>query len=532
MTSFINTNLGSMNAQRHLSTNQAGLATSLERLSSGLRINNAKDDAAGLSISERFTSQIKGVNQAGRNANDGISMTQVAEGALATTTDNLQRIRELTVQAANATNTAGDRKTIQDEVNQLVSEMDRTAQTTQFNGINLMDGSASNMAFQVGANSNQTINITNGNFRTSAYGDFKMGAVAAGVAGVKDLTVGDLAKGTAATTIASGTTATTGRAAAAGVFTINGSSGSVKIDPTLASAIPTSGVSAKSTAAQINAHTAETNVTASAVTEVQVTFDTAGAYTFDLKSNNNSLDNVAQSAKTISMTIGSTSTGNDYLGAVNAFNAVSSTTGVTARLNDDSTGIIIRNDAGENITLSGSNDTTGGAAIANAGVATIGDYHGGTETATIIATGGTGLVTVSTGQLTLDSNQSFGVTAADTTFFKTAGQNNSSLQSVNMIDVTSVNAATRALAQVDSALATINAQRGLYGAMQSRFGNAVSNLQSTSESMSASRSRIQDTDFASETAQLTRGQILQQAGTAMLAQANSLPNGVLALLRG
>lgn len=155
----INTNVSSLNAQRNLSTSQASLANSLQRLSSGLRINSAKDDAAGLAISERFTAQIRGLNVAVRNANDGVSLAQTAEGALGSVTENLQRIRELAVQSANATNSASDRDALQAEVDQLIAEIDRVATQTKFNGVALLDGSFSAQDFQVGANSGDTITL-------------------------------------------------------------------------------------------------------------------------------------------------------------------------------------------------------------------------------------------------------------------------------------------------------------------------------------------------------------------------------------
>src|SRR4051812_46532011 len=171
MAQVINTNVMSLNAQRNLSTSGSSLATSLQRLSSGLRINSAKDDAAGMAIADRMTSQIRGLNQATRNANDGISLAQTAEGALSTSGDMLQRIRELAVQSSNATNSSSDRQAIQSEVGQLTSELNRIAQTTSFNGQNLLDGSMGTANFQVGANANQTISANGTNFLTSAYGD-------------------------------------------------------------------------------------------------------------------------------------------------------------------------------------------------------------------------------------------------------------------------------------------------------------------------------------------------------------------------
>ena len=169
MASNINTNINSLTAQRNLGMSANALSTSIQRLSSGLRINSAKDDAAGLAISERFTSQIRGLNQATRNANDGISLAQTAEGAMKASGDILQRVRELVVQSANASNSAGDRQALQSEVGQLVSELDRISQTTEFNGSRLLDGTFGTQQFQVGANSNQTITTSTANLRTNVY---------------------------------------------------------------------------------------------------------------------------------------------------------------------------------------------------------------------------------------------------------------------------------------------------------------------------------------------------------------------------
>ena len=183
MASVLNTNMPSINTQRKLSKAQSALDKSLERLSSGLRINTARDDAAGLAISERMTAQVRGLTVATRNANDGVSMAQTAEGALAEMGDILQRIRELAVQSANATNSAGDRKSLNDEVNQLVAELNRFANTTEFNGMKLLNGDDPVSAFHVGANSNQTIVATTTDFRTSKYGSYQIGNVTATAAG-------------------------------------------------------------------------------------------------------------------------------------------------------------------------------------------------------------------------------------------------------------------------------------------------------------------------------------------------------------
>lgn len=190
MASVINTNVASLNSQRNLATSQSQLNTSIQRLSSGMRINSAKDDAAGLAISDRMNSQIKGMTQATRNANDGVSMAQTAEGALSSSGDILQRVRELAVQSSNASNSASDRKALQTEVTQLTSELNRIANTTEFNGQKLMDGSLGTANFQVGANAGQLISMTGANFNTSVYGNnqiagdaSKAGATSAAAAG-------------------------------------------------------------------------------------------------------------------------------------------------------------------------------------------------------------------------------------------------------------------------------------------------------------------------------------------------------------
>lgn len=383
MAAIINTNVISMNAQRNLNGSQNALATTLQRLSSGLRINGAKDDAAGLAISERMTSQIRGFNQAIRNANDAISMSQTAEGALGEIGNNLQRIRELAVQSRNASNSASDRTALNNEVQQLKSEIDRVASTTTFNGIKLLDGTFAGQPFQVGANVGETINISSiVNAQSSSLGTtttYASTAAGAAITGWTAITAGDL--------------------------TINGIS--------------------------VGAVAAGTDAT------------TQG-------------DNIAA-----------------------AINAIKSATGVSAT------------NAAGTLTLTGT--SSAGITIGMSGTAVAANTGLTAGSATVTAT------TVS----------GFGSLKIDTT----------------------ANADT-AIASMDSALSSLNAARADLGAYQNRFSSAVSNLQTASENLSASRSRIMDADFAAETAALSRNQVLQQAGTAMLAQANAMPQSVLTLLRG
>ena len=485
MPQVINTNIMSLNSQRNLNSSQEALQTSLQRLSSGLRINSAKDDAAGLAISERFTSQIRGLNQAVRNANDGISLAQTAEGALAESGNILQRIRELAVQSANATNSASDRQALQSEVSQLVSELDRIASSTEFNGQKLLDGTFGTAIFQVGANANQTIQATTGNFRTSNFGNYRI----------------------------EGAGPSTGNEARINgeMLTVTGSLGTetITVDPA---------TSARDVADMVASKSNNTGVTAFALTEEKVTFDSAGAYVTEVVSDN------AESTK-VAFTISGTEGGDALSGAITAFNDVSSKTGVTARISENGDGIVLRNSTGNNIALAESASNT------NSGHMMIGDIAiaSGAETAER-AEGDPLTGAVVTGQVTFDSDKSFSV-VGDAGETVTLASEASELNSVNNMDVSSVDAANLALATVDAALNTVSNQRAKFGAIQSRFGSTIANLATNSENLSAARSRIRDTDFAKETAELTRNQILQQAGTAMLAQANVAPQNVLTLLQ-
>lgn len=505
MASTINTNVASLTAQRNLSTSQASLNTSINRLSSGLRINTAKDDAAGLAISERFTSQIRGTNQAARNANDGISLAQVAEGALKASGDILQRVRELAVQSANATNSASDRKALQEEVNQLVSELDRISLTTEFNGKKLLDGSFGTAQFQVGANANQTIGATTSNMRTATYGNNQMAAsgigaqAASGTNGIPDATA-----------------------------SIYGAAGSAEV-------IIASGSTAKDIAGLVNAQSDKTGVTASAITKVELSFETSGSYSINLKSDN-------ATVAPVNFNVSNITTADGLAEAVAAINDVSSKTGITAAVNKAGTAIELTNSAGNDITV-------GESGPANAGEARMAklNQYGMAETPAIAATtagGNTGLGSTVGGIVTLDSSKGFSVVDSigaggplqgsidDPT---TPGTNTttaaSDLNTVAELDITSFENATKALKTVDSAIAFISSERAKLGAMQTRFETAINNLNITSENLSASRSRIMDADFAVETANLSRVQILQQAGTAMVAQANQIPQGVLSLLK-
>ena len=498
MAATINTNVSSLTAQRNLGTSQTSLNTSIQRLSSGLRINSAKDDAAGLAISERFTSQVRGLNQAVRNANDGISLAQTAEGALKASGDILQRVRELAVQSANASNSAGDRQALQDEVSQLVSELDRISQTTEFNGAKLLNGTFGTQQFQVGANANQTIVAATANLRTSVYGNNQNTSLnGAGVSAA------------AASFGANGVTA--------GTIAISGSLGSKNV------AIAANDT-AKAMADNINLQVSSTGVKATARTEAQLGFASTGSYTLDIRSDNGT-------KQSVSFNVSAIATSDGLSNAVSAINEQASKTGVTASLNDTSTGIILTNATGNDIGVSTKGGTLNAGAVTVTKIQADGTTFGGGDTLAATTTADDSLVS---GYVVLDSDKSFSmseVTATNAFDTAAAVDAGSSLKQVAQLDVTTFKKATEAMKTVDSALGFINSERAKLGALQSRFESTISNLQVTSENLSASRSRILDADFAAETANLSRSQILQQAGTAMVAQANQLPQGVLALLR-
>jgi flagellin len=525
MTATINTNINSLTAQRNLTMNQASLSSAMQRLSSGLRINSAKDDAAGLSISERFTSQIRGLNQASRNANDGISLAQTAEGALGGSSSILQRIRELAVQSANATNSSSDRTALNSEVSQLAAELNRIAGTTQFNGQNLLDGSFSTAVFQVGANANQTITATTANFSTKNYGNYRIGALAA----TSTSTAGSL-------TTNSTEGAQLSQAKAGGASRVAG--GDITIGATVIKYA--AGASAKDAAGAINSYANTTGVTASAKTEVNLeTFAINKTYSFQLASDNIAADPTKTVGETVAFTVGNgdgTNVTSDSLSsAVASFNDVSGKTGVTAKAVYDTKNsvwaISLTNSSGADIRII--NNSTSGTPLDIAGrdTTTAAKVSLAEVTTKVWGTDDN----VVTGELTLDAGKSF--TAVDskagaTGFLNTATSGDSSqLQTVAEMDVSSVDAANRTLGIVDAAIQAVSGQRATFGALQSRFENTIANLATSGENLSASRSRVQDADFATETANLSRAQILQQAGTAMVAQANQLPQGVLALLR-
>jgi flagellin len=389
----VNTNISSLNAQRNLTKSGGDLATSMQRLSSGMRINSAKDDAAGLQISDRLTSQINGLGVAQRNANDGISMAQTAEGAMQESTNILQRMRELSLQSANGSNSTEDRDALQKEVSALQTELTRIAETTSFGGQSLLDGSFGTKAFQVGSNSSETISVGLKDISADVIGDTSTHAISAGALVAADLSASEIGNG-----------------------------GSITI-----SYLSSTGATAQ-----------DIEVDMSAVTATGMTTD---------------MDTIDSAMNAALNGLGVSSVG----GAL--------------------TGSLISSTAELNMVLTKA-DGTGSAAAATQGVS------------------------ISTAVV----NQ------------------------VDDVDIGDQVGAGAAVRTIDNALAEINESRANLGAIQNRFGHTINNLANVSENVSASRSRIQDTDFAVETASMTKSQILQQAGTSILAQANQLPQAALSLI--
>jgi len=493
MAQVIGTNIASLNAQRHLNTSQGTLNTSLERLSSGLRINSAKDDAAGLAITERFTAQIRGLNQAQRNASDGISLAQTAEADLSAITNNLQRIRELAVQSANATNSSSDRAALQLEVAELVSEIDRVASSSAFNGVQLLDGTFTSQQFQVGANAGQTVDISS-------------------IGSAKTDVLGKTFEATSGTIASTNTASLT--ALVADDLLVNGTDVGIVATTTDFSGNIKTAIEA-----------ADPNVT---VTVGAAVFDLGAFTTFTAPDNDEDYKLEVGGVTIIDVTDGPVTAGNiDAALASSTVQDELAAKGITVS-GAAGTGLIFSKTDGSNlvvnqITTDADSDSTGGFA---GGTLTVVDALTGTATTSNTQYGSITLTSESdiviAGNNVGNIGLSLGTLSVSTTGTGTTITNTS---------VATVGGANAAIASADAALTAVNSSRASLGAVQNRFESVVTSIQTTSENLSAARSRIRDTDFAAETASLTKAQILQQAGVAMLSQANSLPQNVLSLLQ-
>jgi len=568
MASVVNTNIMSLNAQRQLSKTQAASNEAMERLSSGLRINSAKDDAAGLAISTGMQSQIKGINMAVRNSNDGVSMAQTAEGAMDGMTNILQRMRELSVQSANDTNSDANRDAIQGEVSQLHAELDRIAETTEYNGTTLLNGSGGSTTLQIGANSGQSLTFTIDSVTTN---DLELNG---------DLNKGDLNGGRVTGALTEST------------VQING--------VVLAAATDIDGNTAQANANAVNDKTAETGVTASAYNVVQGSaFENGKAAT----GITNGLE--IQIGNTPGVTLGATSSMDNLVDTINR-----DVTGIKASL-DEKGGLLLTNDTGEDINIGGEVAGSGLTAATNQGYMALASVDGtainisdgssltntptiGTETAKLGFLVSNGASTISTGSAattpgavverdkvmingvqlvassatTIDEvvtavnalTEKSGVTAtvqgsgmtlttADGSAVEiTSGADGQDAQVAALsklgitnemggkvvgslgADVSTMAGANNTIKLVDHALQQISSSRANLGAIQNRLGSTISNLENVSQNLSASNSRIQDADFAAETSKMSKAQILGQAGTSMLSQANASKQSILSLL--
>lgn len=588
----INTNVASLNAQRNLQRSQETLNTSLQRLSTGLRINSAKDDAAGMAITTRFTTQINGLNQAVRNANDGISLAQTGEAALDEMTNNLQRIRELAVQSANATYSDSDRAALDAEVQQRLAEIDRIANQTSFNGRKILDGSFGSAVFQVGANVGETINLDlQSSMRldslgaTTAATSVDLGTlITAGTDAVAgSYTTGQLSSLDFSTAFAGGAAATSAgisvtdyQGGAAVTFDVDGSGINLNADYTDVDGVATEiqnqldasnpgeyVVSNDGTDITITKTAAATDPTTAVVID-NGTGTTAAEFTGATGSAGTQTSNLVFDVDGNTVTVNS-----DYSGDIDGLvsdiqgqlDAISSGAYVVAAEGSDgfsitsatagtATPAVVDNFQTSSVTgASGGTTVTAAAAVAASTVDVSGDFSitigdadpvavadGSYTTAQSFvdaintALGNNGSAELNDdGTLTINSSEAISFSGGlEATLGLSDATASGDLTSVSVLTVDSSNDMLR---RIDSALTSVSDMRSEFGAVQNRFESTITNLQTISENLSASRGRILDADFAAETANLTKAQILQQAGTAILAQANSLPQAALSLLQ-
>jgi len=550
----VNTNITSLGVQKNLNRASDALGTSMSRLSSGLKINSAKDDAAGLQIANRLTSQIKGLSVAVKNANDGISIAQTAEGAMQESTSILQRMRELSLQSANGSNSDDDRTSLQQEFTALSGELTRIANTTTFGGRNILDGSFQNIGFQIGASANETISFGMTDISsTGLKGTYSEASVAGGTTSLSATTTGAVVSNYNVTAGAF-TTLTADE-----TLTVNGKTVDL-----------TTGDDVDAAITKINAATADTGVTASKNATGNLVFSSNAA--FSIKSSVASADSGVSDTDTpaavglnaaAQISVNGTSidlAANSTLAqVVTAINTETANTGVTAAL--DKGRLILTSEDGKDITLAnGSDATTGPGALAKVGLTAGKSEAKVTEDTSVTLNGvevkfqkgatldnvvsainsaSTGVTASKTsdGKLSLFSDadikiedgssgkglDALGLTAGSTT---AVGMETT----VSNLSITDAKSSQIAIQALDAAIAQVDSQRAQLGAVQNRFDSTVANLNSISENSTAARSRVQDADFAAETAELTKQQTLQQASTAILSQANQLPSSVLKLL--
>ena len=472
------TNTASINAQRNLTKSGDGLATSMQRLSSGMRINSAKDDAAGMQIANRLTSQVNGLGVAQRNANDGISMAQTAEGAMQESSAILQRMRDLSLQSANGSNGADDRAALQKEMGALQQELTRISETTKFGATSLLDGTFGTKQFQVGANANETINVSLGNMAADAIGAHEIKG-----AGNASNNLGDVQTVALAANMAIDSD----------VININGGDVTVGAGHGAATIADSINAEALGVVAEAKLSTTISGIGADSISTLNISKGGAVVDSYDLSTFGGDSERLAEEMQ------------------ADGYDAVydESTDTITFKATDV-----------DGMEATGANDTSGFTIGGQAVASTTGSLSVSSElnlsSANKIGVSGT------------TANQIFGTGTA--AIASTGGA--SALTSIESLDISGVDSsgAQDAIKAIDAALAQIDSSRASLGAVQNRFSHTISNLANVQENVSASRSRIQDTDFASETATMTKNQILQQAGTTILSQANQIPQAAVSLL--
>jgi len=493
--SSVNTNMGAVVSAANMAKFGRELDTSIERLSSGLRINSAKDDAAGMAIVSKMEAQVRGVNQAIRNATDAQKLIDTSEGAHVEALNILQRMRELAVQSANDTNQALDRSFLNAESTQLIAEIDRIANQTTWNGEKILDGSFSSKQFQLGANGGEKVTYSIDDARSGAIGNYDVNGTAVAAAAESS-------------------------AVAADTYTISGYIGSeditVAVDAT-----------AKEVVALVNAQTASTGVTATAVTKARIdTLDAAGTLTFTLGNGD----------ATASITAIINDTG-DLRALKTAINSHSGTTGITAEMDSETNAaVILTHSLGADIAILdyANSVTTGNVEVTavNATGTTVGSAIELVATAADTTTDDAYV----TGQIDFNSHKAFTVTATHTTaaesFIAGSTSEDADLNAVSTVSLATASSSETAITIIDGAISKINQSRADLGAISNRLDSTISNLTNVATNVEGSMSNIRDADFSIETSKLTRAQILTQAATSMLAQANTSKQSILALLQG
>ena len=498
----INTNIASLTAQFNLSKVNKGMESAMEQLSSGQRINSAADDAAGLSIATRMESTIRGLNMAIKNAADGQSLINTAEGAMDEQTNILQRMRELAVQSSNATNSTADRMALQDEVGQLRSELDRISATTSWAGDNLLNGDFLSKSFQIGAMASETVNVSIGNQSSGYLGVYRFDSTGQ-TQGVTDSASDKIVTD----------------------FDVLGKDGS-------AEALFAAGSTAKTIAAAVNADTSATGVKAEAASKARIHLDAVPTSTVTFNLNGGGTKS-AVSATVVSNT--------DLTSVLDAINAISGTTQVTATFDGTDKSKLILTDAdGDDILIENFSDT---------GTATnltveAGNFDGTSwqaEVDVISAATGANDAVVS-GVVRMESSQAFTISDQEASAEDGGGINGyfgsgnvggtATLSAVSALSIATTAGAQSAISVIDGALSRVNEVRSELGAVSNRLDYTMSNLGNITINTAASQSRIEDADFAKVTGDLTKSQIMSQAATAMLAQANASKQGVLSLLQG